>query len=110
MPVEDFYAAVEQGYDLSLFDIDCKPAYLATLCHGTALPERTAWDRFVPVIIAGSGREHMAIAIDHVAEALELVVRSLGSQFTAVPGVAGAATTANGEAIVALDLNVLASN
>ena len=33
-------------------------------------------------------------------EALELVVRSLGSQFSGVPGVAGAATTADGEAIV----------
>ncbi len=52
----------------------------------------------------------MAIAIDNVEEALELVVRSLGAQFSSVPGVAGAATTADGEAIVALDLNLLVAS
>lgn len=49
----------------------------------------------------------MAIAIDDVEEALELVIRSLGVQFATVPGLAGAATTADGEAVVALDLNLL---
>ena len=43
-------------------------------------------------------------------EALELVIRSLGSQFTSVPGVAGAATTADGVAVVALDLNLLVAS
>lgn len=107
VPVADFFAAVDQGHSLSLFDLECEPAYLGTLCHGTGLPEKTFWDAFVPVIIAGSGDRHMAIAIDNVEEALELVVRSLGSQFSTVPGVAGAATTADGEALVALDLNLL---
>jgi chemosensory pili system protein ChpA (sensor histidine kinase/response regulator) len=52
----------------------------------------------------------MAIAIDDVEEALELVIRSLGPQFSSVQGVAGAATTAAGEAIVALDLNLLVAS
>ena len=52
----------------------------------------------------------MAIAIDDVEEALELVIRSLGAQFASVPGVAGAATTADGEAVVALDLNLLVAS
>jgi chemosensory pili system protein ChpA (sensor histidine kinase/response regulator) len=59
------------------------------------------------VIIAGTEERYMAIAIDNVEEALELVVRSLGPQFSGVPGLAGAATTADGDAIVALDLNLL---
>lgn len=107
VPVEEFFTAVEQGRSLSLFDTECEPAYLGTLCHSVAIPDRTFWDAFVPVIIAGAGENHMAIAIDNVEEALELVVRSLGSQFSTVPGVAGAATTADGEALVALDLNLL---
>ena len=107
VPVAEFFDAVEQGNTLHLFDMDCEPAYLATLCHGESLPERDAWGDTVPVIIAGSQKRHMAIAIDHVKEALELVIRSLGPQFANVPGVAGGATTADGEAIVALDLNVL---
>ena len=105
--VEDFYAAVEQGTTLRLFDADCEPAYLATLCKGQVLPESSIWERSIPVIIAGTADRYMAIAIDDLEEALELVVRSLGSQFAAVPGLAGAATTSDGEAIVALDLNML---
>jgi chemosensory pili system protein ChpA (sensor histidine kinase/response regulator) len=107
VPVDEFYKAVEQGATLSLFDIECEPAYLATLCQGESLPDRSAWGITVPVIIAGSEGRYMAIAIDNVEEALELVVRSMGPQFSGVPGVAGAASTADGEAIVALDLNLL---
>lgn len=108
--VNDFYNAVESKTMLSLMDFNCEPAYLATLCKGVPLPDRTVWEGSVPVIIAGTGGRHMAIAIDNVEEALELVVRSLGSQFANVPGLAGAATTADGEAIVALDLNLLVSS
>lgn len=107
VPAEQFFAAMKNGESLSLYDMECEPAYLATLCEGVSLPERSFWEAFVPVIIAGSDDRHMAIAIDSVQEALELVVRSLGSQFSTVPGLAGAATTADGEAIVALDLNLL---
>ncbi|RLA56782.1 MAG: hypothetical protein DRQ98_01005 [Gammaproteobacteria bacterium] len=108
--VDKFYSAVEQGKTLSLFDMECEPAYLATLCQGVGLPERSVWGTTVPIIVAGSEQRHMAIAIDNVEEALELVVRSLGAQFSSVPGVAGAATTADGEAIVALDLNLLVAS
>ena len=107
VPVDEFFAAVDERAVLSLSGMACEPAYLATLCKGLGLPDRSAWNKYVPVIIAGSANRYMAIAIDNLQEALELVVRSLGSQFSTVPGVAGAATTAEGEAIVALDLNVL---
>ncbi len=107
VPVEEFFAAVEGRETLSLSGVDCEPSYLATLCQGVPLPDRSAWNTFVPVIIAGYDERHMAIAIDNLEEALELVVRSLGAQFSSVPGLAGAATTAEGEAVVALDLNQL---
>jgi chemotaxis protein histidine kinase CheA/CheY-like chemotaxis protein len=107
VPAEEFFTAVKNGDHLSLFDMECEPSYLATLCQGVPLPERNFWEAFVPVIIAGTEDRRMAIAIDDVEEALELVVRSLGTQFSNVPGLAGAATTADGEAIVALDLNML---
>ncbi len=107
VPVDDFFNAVAQCKKLTLGDIECEPAYLGTLCQGVPLPDRAVWDAFVPVIVAGSESRHMVIAIDNLEEALELVVRSLGSQFSTVPGVAGAATTSDGEAIVALDLNLM---
>jgi chemotaxis protein histidine kinase CheA len=110
VPVEEFFAAVDERSTLSLSGMECEPAYLATLCQGLGLPDRGAWNNYVPVIVAGSANRYMAIAIDNLQEALELVVRSLGAQFTMVPGVAGAATTAEGEAIVALDLNLLVAS
>ncbi|CAA0121856.1 Gliding motility regulatory protein [Halioglobus japonicus] len=109
VPVDEFFAAVEEGTELSVADIECQANYLATLCQGVALPDRSVWGNTVPVIVAGTEDRYMAIAIDSLEEALELVVRSLGSQFSTVPGVAGAATTAEGEAIIALDLNLLVS-
>jgi chemotaxis protein histidine kinase CheA len=105
--VDDFFDAVANGKTLSLFGVECEPAYLATLCHGENLPERSAWPNSVPVLIAGSQDRYMAIAVDGVKQALELVIRSLGVQFSGVPGVAGATTTADGQAVVALDLNAL---
>lgn len=107
IPVDDFFSAVESGDALQLSGMSCEPAYLGTLCQSNNLPDKTFWRSTVPIIIAGSEQRYMAIAIDDVEEALELVIRSLGAQFAAVPGVAGAATTADGEAVVALDLNVL---
>ncbi len=105
--VDSFFDAVAEDKTLSLFGVDCEPAYLGTLCNGESLPERSAWPNSVPVLIAGSEGRHMAIAVDDVKQALELVIRSLGVQFSGVPGVAGATTTADGQAVVALDLNAL---
>jgi chemotaxis protein histidine kinase CheA len=109
VPVDEFFAAVEESTPLSVADLQCDATYLATLCQGVGLPDRGIWGKYVPVIVAGTADRFMAIAIDSLEEALELVVRSLGSQFSTVPGLAGAATTAEGEAIIALDLNLLVS-
>ncbi|MEH6515618.1 MAG: response regulator [Halioglobus sp.] len=104
---EEFFRAVESDATLEIFGLDCQPTYLGALCGGTSLPLRENWGESVPVIIAGGDDRHMAIAIDDLQQALELVIRSLGNQFSAVPGVAGGATTSDGEAVVALDLNAL---
>ncbi|MEH6568910.1 MAG: response regulator [Halioglobus sp.] len=107
VPVDVFYDAIQKHTKLSLFGMECDPAYLAAICHGDALPDRNAWTGTVPVIIAGTEKRYMAIAIDDVTQALELVIRSLGAQFSMIPGLAGGATTADGKSIVALDLNLL---
>jgi len=110
VPVAEFFAAIQGNTSLSLGGMECEPAYLATLCNNGHTLDAKTWRTSVPVIIAGSPERYMAIAVDGVEEALELVIRSLGTQFSTVPGVAGAATTAAGEAIVALDLNLLVAS
>jgi chemotaxis protein histidine kinase CheA/CheY-like chemotaxis protein len=105
--VDVFFNAVAEKRSLSLYGMECEPAYLATLCQGNSLPEQATWNNTVPVMIAGSEDRYMAIAVDDVKQALELVIRSLGVQFSNVAGVAGATTTVDGQAVVALDLNAL---
>jgi chemosensory pili system protein ChpA (sensor histidine kinase/response regulator) len=108
--VADFLAAVDGDYKLTLAGRECEPAYLGTLCQTVKFPDAKTWRHSVPVIIAGADDRYMAIAVDDFEEVLEMVIRSLGAQFSTVPGVAGAATTASGEAIVALDLNMLVAS
>ncbi|MCP5129722.1 MAG: response regulator [Pseudomonadales bacterium] len=110
VPVDEFFSAVQNNTRLSLAGMECEPTYLATLCQSGHSLDAKTWQHSVPVIIAGSAERYMAVAVDDVEEALELVIRSLGAQFATVPGVAGAATTASGEAIVALDLNLLVAS
>lgn len=107
VPVAEFLDAVEQRAPLALLGRRCEPSYLGTLCSGSPLPERDHWGLTVPVIVAGSEQNYRAIAVDRVEQALELVIRSLGSQFAGLPWVAGGTTSADGRAIVALNLNLL---
>jgi len=107
VPVAEFLEAVEQRNQLPLLGRRCEPSYLGTLCSGSPLPDRDHWGATVPVIIAGSEQNYSAIAVDRVEQALELVIRSLGSQFAALPWVTGGTTSADGRAIVALNLNLL---
>jgi len=109
VPADEFLQAVQGQTDLPLLGRRCQPSYLAALCSGVPLPDRDNWGATVPVIVAGSGQHHMAIAVDRVEEALELVIRSLGSQFANLPWVVGGTTSADGRAIVALNLNLLVS-
>ncbi len=110
VPVAEFLEAVEQRAQLPLLGRRCEPSYLGALCSGSPLPDRDHWGATVPVIIAGSEQRYMAIAVDRVEQALELVIRSLGSQFANLPWVAGGTTSADGRAIVALNLNLLVSS
>lgn len=110
VPVGEFLDAVEQRAHLPLLGRRCEPSYLASLCSGSPLPDRDHWGATVPVIIAGSEQNYLAIAVDRVEQALELVIRSLGSQFASLPWVAGGTTSADGRAIVALNLNLLVAS
>jgi chemotaxis protein histidine kinase CheA len=107
VPAAEFLDAVEQRTQLPLLGRRCEPSYLGTLCSGSPLPDRDHWGATVPVIIAGGEQNYSAIAVDRVEQALELVIRSLGSQFAGLPWVTGGTTSADGRAIVALNLNLL---
>lgn len=108
--VDAFRGAQREGQPLALLGRACEPAYLGTLCSGLPMPAVDNWEATVPVIVAGANGRFMAIAVDSLEQAEELVIRSLGTQFAAVPWLAGASTTADGQAVVALNLNTLAAH
>lgn len=108
--VAAFQAAVREDQPLALLGRACEVSYLGSLCSGVPMPEAGAWSGTVPVIVAGGDGRHMAIAVDALEQAEELVIRSLGNQFAAVPWLAGATTTADGEPVVALNLNSLVAH
>ena len=73
---------------------------------GSALPVESMAE-FMPVLFARHGRRRVAFFADSVTNAEELVIRSLGAQFTGVPGVAGGSLKPDGQPVLALDLNEL---
>ena len=71
------------------------------------MPAPETMPDFVPVLFARYGRRRVAFFADSVTNAEELVIRSLGAQFTGVPGVAGGSLKPDGQPVLALDLNEL---
>ena len=59
---------------------------------------------YVPVILMAGHDNPLAVQVDSVLGSREVVVKSLGPQFKAVPGIAGATIMGDGSVIVILDL------
>ncbi len=74
--------------------------------RGTALtPELDEMPDFVPVLFAQYNRRRIAFFADGLDTAEDMVIRSLGAQYTGVPGIAGGAVKSDGQPVLALDLN-----
>ncbi len=81
--------------------------YLGTVRGGAVPPLHDTMPDFVPVLFARHGRRRVAFYADSVTNAEELVIRSMGAQFTGVPGIAGGSLKSDGQPVLALDLNEL---
>jgi chemotaxis protein histidine kinase CheA/CheY-like chemotaxis protein len=81
--------------------------YLGQVRGTLPVPPMDAVPDFVPVLFARYGRRRVAFFADSVTNAEELVIRSLGAQFTGVPGIAGGSLKPDGRPVLALDLNEL---
>jgi chemosensory pili system protein ChpA (sensor histidine kinase/response regulator) len=81
--------------------------YLGSVRGTLPTPKLEDMPEFVPLLFAHLERRRVAFFADSVANAEELVIRSLGAQFTGVPGVAGGSLKSDGQPVLALDLNDL---
>jgi chemosensory pili system protein ChpA (sensor histidine kinase/response regulator) len=99
--------AIDPSSRLSFRNEDYELRYLGHVRGTLPIPPLDAMPDFVPVLFARYGRRRVAFFADSVTNAEELVIRSLGAQFTGVPGIAGGSLKSDGQPVLALDLNEL---
>jgi chemosensory pili system protein ChpA (sensor histidine kinase/response regulator) len=85
-----------QGYDLR---------YMGSMLHLANRPNLEGVTAPLPVILVRSADHAVAVQVDSLLGSREVVVKTLGLQFNAVPGLAGATVTGDGSVIVILDLH-----
>ena len=80
--------------------------YMGTLLHrgGAKLDEQTMP---LPVILIRSSDYAMAVQVDRLLGSREIVVKSLGPQFSMVEGVSGATVLGDGSVVIILDMLAL---
>ena len=61
----------------------------------------------MPVVLVRSAEHTVAVQVDQLMGSREIVVKSLGQQFSAVAGVSGATVMGDGSVVVILDPHAL---
>ena len=78
--------------------------YLGGLLHSEHRPKLQGQALPLPVILVRGSEQPMALQVDSLLGSREIVVKSLGPQFTSVRGVSGATILGDGNVVVILDL------
>jgi chemosensory pili system protein ChpA (sensor histidine kinase/response regulator) len=82
-------------------------AYLGKMLEKSDDPDLTGQVSPLPVILASNAESAVALQVDRVIGSREVVVKSLGPQFSQVGGIAGATIMGDGNIVVILDLMAL---
>ncbi len=86
-------------------DQEYEVRYLGAVRGTLPVPAVEGMPDFVPVLYAQLDRRRVAFFADGLDTAEDMVIRSLGAQYTGVPGIAGGAVKSDGRPVLALDLN-----
>ncbi|WP_053163259.1 Hpt domain-containing protein [Pseudomonas sp. P1.8] len=78
--------------------------YLGELLKTSLRPKLLGQSLPLPVLLMQSNERHIAVQVDTMAGTREIVVKSLGPQFSAVQGVSGATILGDGRVVLILDL------
>jgi len=81
--------------------------YLGSMLDSDATPKLDGQSLPLPVILVRSTENTVALQVDRLLGSREIVVKTLGAQFSAVRGVSGATVTGDGSVVVILDLHAL---
>ncbi|WLG96198.1 Hpt domain-containing protein [Pseudomonas sp. FP198] len=78
--------------------------YLGELLKTGARPKLLGQSQPLPVLLVQCNERHVAVQVDATAGTREIVVKSLGPQFSAVRGLSGATILGDGRVVLILDL------
>ena len=81
--------------------------YLGTLLHGLPAPSPDGFTSKAPMILLSGERANFAIHVDVLEASQEVVVKSLGTQFSNVVGLSGVTVLGDGTVVSILDLRSL---
>jgi chemosensory pili system protein ChpA (sensor histidine kinase/response regulator) len=81
--------------------------YMGKLLEKSDVPDFTGQVAPLPVLLARSGENAVALQVDKVIGSREVVVKTLGPQFNGVGGVAGATVLGDGSVVIILDVMAL---
>lgn len=81
--------------------------YLGTLLHGLPAPSPDGFIGKTPMILLSGERANFAIHVDVLEASQEVVVKSLGTQFSNVVGLSGVTVLGDGTVVSILDLRSL---
>jgi len=81
--------------------------YLGNLLDSSAQPKLDGQVLPLPVVLVRSTEHTVALQVDRLLGSREIVVKTLGAQFSAVRGVSGATVMGDGNVVVILDLHAM---
>jgi chemosensory pili system protein ChpA (sensor histidine kinase/response regulator) len=84
-----------------------KLRYLGGLTRSKAVPTLDQETMPLPVMLVRSGENSFAIQVDKLLGSREIVVKTLGPQFSSVQGLSGATVLGDGGVVIILDLHAL---
>ncbi len=84
-----------------------KLQYIGSLLQSEHKPKLQGQPLPLPVILVRGGEQSMALQVDSLMGSREIVVKSMGAQFSSVRGVSGATILGDGSVVVILDLPAL---
>lgn len=84
-----------------------KLRYMGALIRKKAMPDLEQETMPLPVILVRSGEHSFAIQVDSLLGSREIVVKTLGPQFSSVQGLSGATVLGDGGVVVILDLHAM---
>ncbi len=103
--LEHFYRNPDASYEYGGTEYGIR--YLGSLLQEGAPPRISAEQSKVPLVLVRSEKRSYAVQVDHLVGSSEIVVKTLGTQFSVVPGLSGATVLGDGRVVVILDLLAL---